>query len=405
MKFTDKILVPSGFKATGAHIGIKKQKKDLSLIASDFPCEASGCYTTNVVKAAPVMWDIKITDSGNKVRGIVTNSGNANACTGQQGIDDTKKMAGCFAKEIGCETEEVLICSTGVIGVYLPIEVLKKGIAEKSPELGYTESDFLHAVEGINTTDTFIKTASAEIEIGGKTVTLFGMAKGSGMIHPNMATMLSYVLTDCNIEKPMLDLALSECIAKTFNMISVDADTSTNDTSLILANSAAGNESIASHGEAFNTFKAALEAILKKLAIDVAKDGEGASKLMEVNVYGAKTIDDAKKISKSVVSSNLFKAALFGADANWGRILCAMGYSGGEFNPMLVDIAFKNDKGTVKVSEKGTPLAFSEETAKVILSGKEIYIDIFLNQGDFNATAWGCDLTYDYVKINGDYRS
>lgn len=405
MQVTDSIIVPAGFKATGAHIGVKKQKKDLSLISSDFPCEAAGCYTTNIVKAAPVLWDMKITDADGKVRGIVTNSGNANACTGQRGEADTEKMAEAFAQKLGCGKDEILVCSTGVIGVNLPIDIITKGIENQSDNLGDTEDDFRLASEGIITTDTFTKTASTQVSIGGKKVTLFGMAKGSGMIHPNMATMLSYIITDCRIEKQVLNMALKECVKKTFNMISVDADTSTNDTVLLLANSAAENEIISSKGEMYEVFAAALEAIAKKLATDVVRDGEGATKLMEVKVSGALTEDDARKIARSVVSSNLFKAALFGADANWGRALCAMGYSGGVFDPSKVDIVFKNEKAEVKLMEKGDPVKFSEDMAKEILSGSTVFIDIYLNQGDFGATAWGCDLTYDYVKINGDYRS
>jgi glutamate N-acetyltransferase/amino-acid N-acetyltransferase len=405
MNITEKALVPLGFKAAGAHVGLKKQKKDLSLIASEFPCTAAGCYTTNTVKAAPVLWDIKITESGKAVRGIVTNSGNANACTGKKGCDDTEKMAEAYAGALNCGKNEILVCSTGVIGVNLPVEIITEGITQASKTLGNTKDDFIKAAEAIITTDTFIKTASLETVIDGKKITFFGMAKGSGMIHPNMATMLSYIITDCNAQKEALDAALKECTADTFNMISVDGDTSTNDTVLLLANSAAGNKPVTIYGESYGLFKSALCAVMKKLAIDIVKDGEGATKLMEVCARGAKTLDDARKISKAVVSSNLFKAALFGADANWGRALCAMGYSGGNFDPLKTDILFKNESGEIKLMEQGTPLPFSEDAAKELLSRPTVFIDIFLNQGDFNATAWGCDLTYDYVKINGDYRT
>ncbi|MDR1687492.1 MAG: bifunctional glutamate N-acetyltransferase/amino-acid acetyltransferase ArgJ [Clostridiales bacterium] len=405
MKISESIIAPKGFAATGAHVGIKKQKKDLSLILSKYPCEAAACYTTNTVKAAPVEWDMSITNSKKKVYGIVTNSGNANACTGPRGKDDTQKMAEAFAQSAGCAADEILVCSTGVIGVYMPTDIVTQGITQTFKNLGETENDFTLAAEAIMTTDTFMKTASAQISINGTEVNLLGMAKGSGMIHPNMATMLSYIITDCAITKTALDFAVKEAVNDTFNMITVDADTSTNDTLLVLANGAAGNECITGKNGAYEIFKEAIFEICKKLATDIAKDGEGATKLMEVTVLGALTLCDARKIAKSVASSNLFKAALFGADANWGRVLCAMGYSGGKFDPAKVDVTIENEKGSVKLCENGEPVQFSEEAATQVLSENKVCIQISLNQGNLSATAWGCDLTYDYVKINGDYRS
>jgi len=401
------VVAPKGFRATGAYIGIKKNgKKDLSLIASDTPAELAGVFTTNVVKAAPVLWDMDVAAKCGKVRGIVVNSGNANACTGQQGVDDTKAMAAAYAQTLGASAEEVLVCSTGVIGVPLPLDVITKGIAATSPALGGTIADGQLSAESIMTTDTFPKTMAVEIELSGVPVRIGGMAKGSGMIHPNMATMLGFLTTDCNISRELLEKALKEISNDTFNMISVDGDTSTNDTLLILANGAANNLRIECENADYEAFKAALLAVNRKLAIDVARDGEGATKLMEVTVTGAATACAARTLAKSVISSSLFKAALFGADANWGRVLCAMGYSGADFDPNGVTIEFHDESGkSIRLMNEGVPIIFDEELAKSILVHKDIYIDILLHEGDGKATAWGCDLTYDYVKINGDYRS
>ena len=400
------ITAPKGFQATGAAIGIKKNgNKDICLVASDVPAVVAGVFTTNVVKAAPVLWDMEVAAKG-VARGVVVNSGNANACTGEQGVKDAKCMAAAFGMMLAAPADEVLVCSTGVIGVPLPIELVVKGIAATAPGLGGSFDHGVLAAESIMTTDTFPKTIAVEIELGGQTVTLGGMAKGSGMIHPNMATMLGFITTDCAISHGMLQKALKDVIRDTINMVSVDGDTSTNDTMLVFANGLAGNAEITCENAEYETFKAALLAVCRKLAIDLARDGEGATKLMEINVSGAKNTDDARTIARSVSASSLFKSALFGADANWGRVLCAMGYSGAIFDPMKVTMEFRDDTGkTLRLMENGVPLGFDEAYAKSILVNHDIFIDIFLQEGDGAATAWGCDLTYDYVKINGDYRS
>ena len=400
------ITAPKGFKATGAAIGIKKNgNKDLSLLISDVPAVVAGVFTTNVVKAAPVLWDMEIAAKG-VARGVVVNSGNANACTGEQGVKDAQSMAATMAMFFGLPADEIMVCSTGVIGVPMPIELIVKGIAATVPSMGASLADGMLAAESIMTTDTFAKTIAVEIELSGKTVTIGGMAKGSGMIHPNMATMLGFITTDCAISHGLLQKALKEVANDTFNMVSVDGDTSTNDTLLVFANGAAGNPCIESENADYEAFKAALLAVNTKLAIDLARDGEGATKLMEVKVTGSASADAARTIAKSVISSNLFKAALFGADANWGRVLCAMGYSGAAFDPNGVTIEFRDESGKkIRLMDNGVPIVFNEELAKSILLNTDIYIDIMLSEGDGTATAWGCDLTYDYVKINGDYRS
>lgn len=392
-----------GFKAAGNAVGLKKVKKDMAIIVSEVPATAAGCFTSNIVKAAPVLWDME--QVNNKISGIVVNSGNANACTGQQGLKDAETTADCLASLIGCTKKNVLVCSTGVIGVNLNMEKVLNGVKATYPLLSDTQESGALASEAIMTTDTYAKTISAEVEIGGKKVTLGGMAKGSGMINPNMATMLCFITTDCAISKAMLDKALKECVADTFNMITVDGDTSTNDTVLVLANGLAGNEEINAEGADYNIFKEALFAINKDLAVKCVDDGEGATKLMEVTVTGAASEDDARTIAMSVTSSNLFKAALFGEDANWGRVLCAMGYSGAKFNPMGVTIHFRSKGGTIMLMDNGKPIVFDEELASKILKEHKIYVDIALAEGECDATAWGCDLTYEYVKINGDYRS
>ena len=396
---------PKGFKAAGAFIGIKKAKKDLCLIASDVNAAVAGCFTQNIVKAAPVLWDLDVIKSGGTVKGVVVNSGNANACTGLRGAEDTKQMASVYADEINAEAEEILVCSTGVIGVCLPMETVCKGIKTVAAGLDYTPEAGLNAAEAIMTTDTFMKTAAVKTEIGGKTVTVAGMAKGSGMIHPNMATLLAFVTTDCAISREMLQRALSESVGKTYNMISVDGDTSTNDTILVLANGMAGNDLIENESETYAAFKEALNYVNRTLAISIAKDGEGAGKLIEVTVKGAKSDADAAKLSKSVVSSSLVKAMMFGEDANGGRIMCAMGYSGGFFDPSNVDIDMRSAKGTFNFMKNGEPVVFDEAYAKAVLGEKEIFVDVALFEGTGAATAWGCDLTYKYVEINGSYRS
>ncbi len=394
---------PKGFSAGGCNIGLKKDKKDMAVIVSEKMCTAAGCFTTNVVKAAPVMWDMEKVN--NQIKGIVANSGNANACTGQQGIKDCEDTAARLAEHIGVKAENVLVCSTGVIGVNLDMDKILPGVDKTFSGISSDFAGGESASHAIMTTDTRPKTAAAEIEIGGKKVTVAGMAKGSGMINPNMATMLCFITTDCAIEKPLLDKALKGCVIDTFNMISVDGDTSTNDTVLVLANGMAENPVINTENDDYNKFVEALFYINKTLAVMCADDGEGATKLMEVNVTGCADEKSARLIAQSVTSSNLLKCALFGEDANWGRVLCAMGYSGGKFDPMGVTINFKSAKGEIKLMDNGTPIVFDEELAAKILSEHNIYIDILLNEGSAKATAWGCDLTYDYVKINGDYRS
>lgn len=392
-----------GFKSYGSAVGLKKRKKDMAIILSDVMCNSAGCFTTNVVKAAPVYWDME--NVSKDIKGIVINSGNANACTGEQGLKDTEEMASILGSLAGVEKENILVCSTGVIGVNLPMEKVREGIKSTFKGLDSSFEAGLSSAEAIMTTDTYSKSVAVEVELDGKVVRIGAMAKGSGMINPNMATMLCFITTDCAISKKMLSKALKDCVKDTFNMISVDGDMSTNDTVLCLANGLAENEEIVEENESYNKFKDALFFVNKTLAIACADDGEGATKLIEANVKGAKTEDDAKKIVLSVVSSSLLKAAMFGEDANWGRVLCAMGYSGAKFDPMQVSINFRSENGVISLMEKGSPIVFDEELASKVLSAHNIYIDMVLSDGDFEATAWGCDLTYDYVKINGDYRS
>ncbi|MGL4392397.1 MAG: bifunctional ornithine acetyltransferase/N-acetylglutamate synthase [Fusobacteriaceae bacterium] len=394
-----------GFYSAGEHIGIKKFKKDLSLIYSEVEAEVAGVFTKNLVKAAPVVYCQKINSGGQKVKGIIVNSGNANACTGEQGYKDAEEMAEIFGKLLNTTPDKILVGSTGVIGVNLPMEKLRAGIPKVFNLLGTTYTHGEMALEGIMTTDTTRKKIAVEFELDGKIITVGGIAKGSGMIHPNMGTMLSYITTDANISKELLQKAMDISVVDTYNMISVDGDTSTNDCSLILANGLAGNDKISAEDKNFEKFCTALSYVNRFLAIEIVKDGEGATKLMEVHVSGAKDKATARLISKSVISSSLFKAALFGADANWGRVLCAMGYSGGEFDTSKVNIKFKSLVGEIELMKNSNPLKFSEELAKEILSEREITVNIELADGDGVSTAWGCDLTYDYVKINGDYRS
>ena len=399
------IASPKGFSAAGAHVGIKKAKTDLTLIASEVPAAAAACFTKNIVKAAPVVYDERIIKNGGKVRGVVVNSGNANACTGERGMDDARAMASAFAGLLGAKPDEVFVCSTGVIGAPMPMEKLEAGIPRVFKMLGCSEAHGVSAVEGIMTTDTFMKTAGATVAVGGAEVKIAGMAKGSGMIHPDMATMLAFVTTDAAIAAPLLQKALFSGVERTFNMISVDGDTSTNDTILVLANGMANNPEICAEGPDYEAFAGALGKVCESLAVDVARDGEGATKLFEVRLSGAATEADARKIARAVTSSSLVKAAVFGADANMGRALCAMGYSGGEFDPDRVSMSFSSAAGSVDWMNMGNVVPFDEALAKKVLSEKEIYMDIDLAGGEFSAKAWGCDLTYDYVKINGDYRS
>ena len=400
------VTAPKGFKATGNAVGIKKGVKDLALISSDVPAVCAGAFTTNVVKATSVLRNIEIVkNKKNKISGVAVNSGNANACTGELGVQGNLQMAEKFAELLNVPSDTVLTASTGVIGATFPIDTIKKGIDDTFPMLGYSREDAHVAAQAIMTTDTYSKEVAVEIEIGGKTVKIGGMAKGSGMIHPNMATMLGFITTDINITQELLDKALMVTIPKTFNMVSVDGDTSTNDTVIVLANGMAENNIIDTENEDYKVFADALYYINEKLAKELVRDGEGATKFIEINVDGAKTEEDAKVIAKSVVTSSLVKAAMFGEDANWGRVLCAMGYSGIDFDTKKVDIVYRSEKGTIDLMTQGTPIVFDEDKAKEILKEKEIYVDIKIAEGEAKATAWGCDLSYDYVKINGDYRS
>ena len=394
-----------GFSSSGVYAGLKKSKKDMALIYSSSPCTVAGTFTTNKVKAAPVIYDRNIVKSGNKVRAIVVNSKNANACTGKRGYEDCLESAAALASELRVKKEECLVASTGVIGVPLPMDTIKKGIKLLVKDLSSSQASASDAADAICTTDTCRKEVAVSFTIDGKTCHMGGIAKGAGMIHPNMATTLSFITTDVLIEKNTLQTLLGSTIEDTFNMISVDGDTSTNDTCLVLANGEAGNEILTSTSPSLKVFKEALDYVLSYLAKALVKDGEGATRFMEVKVEGAKSKEDARLLARSIVSSTLFKAALFGSDANWGRVLCAMGYSGASFDPEKVELRFSSERGVIKVLEDGMPIRFSEEKAKAILEEKEVTILVQCNDGDASATAWGCDLTYDYVKINGDYRS
>lgn len=402
------VTAAKGFRAAGNAVGVKgviTEKKDLAIIVSDVPAVAAGAFTTNVVKATSVTRNMKIMEGKGKINAVVANSGNANACTGEEGIKSNEKMAQCLADILGVDSSTVLTASTGVIGAVFPIDTITKGIKATFPMLGYERNNALMAAQAIMTTDTYSKEVAVEFELGGKTVHLGGMAKGSGMICPNMATMLSFITTDAAISQEFLNKALKEDIKSTYNMVSVDGDTSTNDTVVVLANGLAGNEEVVSEGKDYDAFKEALHYVNERLAKNLVRDGEGATKFMEVNVTGAATEADAKTMAKSVVKSSLFKAAVFGEDANWGRVLCAMGYSGVKFDPQKVDIVFASNAGEILLMDNGTPIVFDEDKAKTILSEKEIQVNIKISEGNAKATAWGCDLSYEYVKINGDYRS
>lgn len=395
-----------GFQAAGIAAGIKKgNTKDMAMIYSEKPCTTAGTFTTNLVKAAPVKWDQKVVYEAPYTQAVVCNSGIANACTGAEGYGYCEATAKAAAEVLDIPKESVLVASTGVIGQQLPMEKLEAGVKKLAPVLSGARQAGILAAESIMTTDTVRKEAAVEIELSGKTVTIGGMCKGSGMIHPNMCTMLGFVTTDAAIEKKLLQEALSEVVADTYNMISVDGDTSTNDTVLVLANGMAENPVITEKNEDYETFKGALKYVNTSLAKQIAADGEGASALFEVKIIGAETKEQAVVLSKSVITSNLTKAAIFGHDANWGRILCAMGYSGADFDPEKVDLYFESRAGKIKIIENGVSTGYSEEEASRILSEDEVTAIADIKMGDCTATAWGCDLTYDYVKINADYRS
>lgn len=397
------ICAAEGFKASGIHCGIRKNKvkKDLALVVCDTPCTAAGVYTTNLVKGAPIAVTKKNLENG-IARAIVCNSGNANTCNAD-GIEKAEKMCSLVEQYTGIDSGDVIVASTGVIGQPLPIEPIESGFKALAESLSRDGGS--DAASAIMTTDTVMKEAAVSFTIGGKICTLGGMAKGSGMIHPNMATMLVFVTSDVAITAEMLKKAVKDDADDSFNMISVDGDTSTNDTFTVMCSGKAGNDIIDCENEAYKTFCKALSAVTKKLCRAMAKDGEGATKLIECTVNGAADIPTAKTVSKSVIASSLVKAAMFGSDANWGRVLCAIGYSGANVDINGVDVYFASRKGEVKVCENGAGIEFSEEKAKTVLSEDEIQIYILLSDGDASATAWGCDLTYDYVKINGDYRT
>jgi len=402
---TGGVTTPTGFKTGGINCGIKKSgKNDLAMIVSEVPGATSIMTTTNVVKAAPILWCNKVIANPYK-QAVVVNSGNANACTGQKGEEAVAATANKAATVLGLQPEDVLIASTGVIGVILPVEKILSGIEVLAPKLGNTEEDGDFAANTILTTDTIQKTIAVEVEISGKSVKIGGMAKGSGMIHPNMATMLSFVTTDAKIEPVLLDKLLKETTVDTYNMISVDGDTSTNDMVTVIANGMAGNQPLQESTPDYELFKEAFIYVHKTLAKKIIRDGEGASKFVEVEVHGTKTKDDARKLAKSVITSSLVKTALFGEDANWGRVLCALGYSGADFDPLKVSLVFSSQAGMITLLNDGAPIAFDEDEANKVLSETDIYIAVEMEEGDEKAVAWGCDLSYDYVKINGDYRS
>lgn len=396
---------PQGFKAAGVFAGIRKKKKDMAMIFSEVPCIAAGTFTTNIVKAAPVKWDMEMVKKSPFIQAVVVNSGVANTCTGATGMGYCKDMAVTAGLNLGIPTEAVLVASTGLIGKQIPIDKIKAGIENLVPILGSSAQDGIMAAEAILTTDTRKKEMAVEIELSGKKVTIGGMCKGSGMIHPNMCTMLSFITTDASITKELLQEALSTDVKETYNMISVDGDTSTNDTVLLLANGLAGNDEITEKNEDYEKFAQALNFVNTYFAKRIAEDGEGATSLFEVKVINALTKEQAMKLSKSIVSSNLTKAAIFGHDLNWGRILCAMGYSGAEFEPDDVDLYFESTGGKIKLIENGIELIYSKEAAEEILSKPEITVIADIKMGNQSSTAWGCDLTYDYVRINAAYGS
>lgn len=405
-KINGGVTAPKGFLASGLNAGIKNQtKKDMAMVFSSTPCAAAGVFTTNLVKAAPVKWDKEIVTTSPYVQAVVVNSGIANACTGAEGLGYCADTAAEAAAALNIPKTAVLVASTGVIGKQLPIDKIKYGVTALSKVLGSSREDAKLAAEAIMTTDTKSKEVACTLELGGKQVTVAGMCKGSGMIHPNMCTMLCFVTTDAAISHELLQKALSEDVVDTFNMISVDGDTSTNDTVLVMANGQAENTPITKEGEDYKTFCEALHFIMLELSKKIAGDGEGCTCLFEATVIGAKDKNQARTIAKSVVCSSLTKAAVFGHDANWGRILCAMGYSGAQFDPEVVDIWLESKAGTIKIVENGIATDYSEETATKILSEEEVIAKMDIKEGNETATAFGCDLTYEYVKINGDYRS
>ncbi len=400
------VTAAKGFEAAGAEAAIKYQnRKDMAMVYSKVPCKAAGTFTTNVVKAAPVLWDRDIVTNSEYAQAVVVNAGIANACTGKQGLDYCRREAEVTGRLLGIPAEAVLVGSTGVIGMQLPMDRIEAGIAK----LVEAKSDTLEAGHtaacSIMTTDTISKEIAVSFELDGKEITVGGMSKGSGMIHPNMCTMLAYITTDMAISKELLQEALSTSVADTFNMITVDGDTSTNDTCLVMANGMAGNTEVTQKGEAYDRFFEALNYVCTYLAKKMAGDGEGATKLFEAKVVNARSKEDARTLSRAIVGSNLSKAAIYGCDANFGRFLCAMGYSGAQFDQNDVELFFESENGRLQVFDHGTPIVFDEEKALQIMKADAVTVYVDMHEGEAKATAWGCDLTYDYVKINADYRS
>lgn len=400
------VTAAKGFKATSTAAGIKyKDRQDMAMIYSEVPCNVAGTFTTNIVKAAPVKWDQKVVYETKQAQAVVVNAGIANACTGEEGMGYCKATADKVSELLDMPAEQVLVASTGVIGKQLPIDRICAGIDAMVPKLSTGYESGHAAAKAIMTTDTHEKEVAVEVELGGKTVVIGGMCKGSGMIHPNMCTMLSFVTTDAAISQELLLEALQNDVKDTYNMISVDGDTSTNDTCLLLANGMAGNPEITEKNEDYEAFCKALNFINETLAKQMAGDGEGATAFFEVKVVGAESKEQAKVLSKAVITSSLTKAAIYGHDANWGRILCAMGYSGAQFDPEKVDLFFQSAAGKMQIIKDGVAVDYSEEEATKILSEPEVTAIADVKMGTAEATAWGCDLTYDYVKINADYRS
>mgnify|MGYP004665710123 FL=1 len=400
------VTAAKGFEAAGVEAGVKYQnRKDMAMIYSKVPCKVAGTFTTNIVKAAPVQWDKQVVEHSAFVQAVVVNSGVANAATGRQGLECCKTEAEYTGKLLGIPSDAVLVASTGVIGNQLPVDKITAGIEKLAAAKAATAEAGLDAAKAIMTTDTVHKQIAVQFEAGGKTATMGAMCKGSGMIHPNMCTMLGFVTTDVNISKEMLQKAVSAAVVDSFNMISVDGDTSTNDTLLVLANGQADNGEITAAGKDYDAFCEALGFVTKYLARKMAGDGEGATCLFEAKVVGAATKEDARILARSVVSSSLSKAAIYGHDANFGRFLCALGYSGAVFDPENVDLYFESQSGRILIFSKGAACDYSEEEATKILSDPEVTILADMHMGGAEATAWGCDLSYDYVKINADYRS
>lgn len=400
------VTAAKGFEAAAAAAGIKYQgRTDMALIYSETPCRAAGTFTKNVVKAAPVKWDQKLVKESAGIHAVVVNSGIANACTGEEGMNCCQETAKAAADALKIPEDSVLVASTGVIGMQLPLDRLKEGIGLLKDAKEASLQAGTEASKAIMTTDTVNKEIAVQTVIGGKMVTIGGMSKGSGMIHPNMCTMLAFVTTDAAISREMLQKCVSADVEDTYNMISVDGDTSTNDTLLVLANGLAGNPEITEENEDYKAFAEALNAVNTFLARKMAGDGEGATALLEVHIVGAESKEQAVTLGKAVVSSSLVKAAVYGHDANWGRILCAMGYSGAEFDPECVDLFFESAAGRIQIVKNGAATDYDEKKASAILSEPEVTVTADIKMGSFEATAWGCDLTYDYVKINADYRS